>query len=186
MAYRWGTLDQRDDLLVEPRPLFTVSLSTSLHIISLQIFSSKFHRISFQFAFYISQFISLLFFFFLSFLEIYIGHVGNFTCDWKTGTNLSQMEEKHVPVLRQRSYHRRLFVLRFHRDDTQLPNTGSSHFFFSFNLHIFKFVKILSNNISNVLLERFGNVPERTRLQIFFSELKITFEVEKTIFSFDR
>lgn len=34
------------------------------------------------------------------------------------------MEEKHVPVLRQRSYHRRLFVLRFHRDDTQLPNTG--------------------------------------------------------------
>jgi len=24
LAYRWGTLDQRDDLLVEPRPLFTV------------------------------------------------------------------------------------------------------------------------------------------------------------------
>ena len=27
LAYRWGTLDQRDDLLVEPRPLFTVSLT---------------------------------------------------------------------------------------------------------------------------------------------------------------
>ncbi|CAK9803259.1 Ano8 [Anthophora plagiata] len=25
LAYRWGTLDQRDDLLVEPRPLFTTS-----------------------------------------------------------------------------------------------------------------------------------------------------------------
>ena len=25
LAYRWGTLDQRDELLVEPRPLFTVS-----------------------------------------------------------------------------------------------------------------------------------------------------------------
>ena len=24
LAYRWGTLDQRDDLLLEPRPLFTV------------------------------------------------------------------------------------------------------------------------------------------------------------------
>lgn len=24
LAYRWGTLDQRDDLLIEPRPLFTV------------------------------------------------------------------------------------------------------------------------------------------------------------------
>ena len=24
LAYRWGTLDQRDELLVEPRPLFTV------------------------------------------------------------------------------------------------------------------------------------------------------------------
>lgn len=32
LAYRWGTLDQRDDLLVEPRPLFTVSLSTSAHL----------------------------------------------------------------------------------------------------------------------------------------------------------
>lgn len=27
LAYRWGTLDQRDDLLVEPRPLFTVKIS---------------------------------------------------------------------------------------------------------------------------------------------------------------
>lgn len=25
LAYKWGTLDQRDDLLVEPRPLFVVS-----------------------------------------------------------------------------------------------------------------------------------------------------------------
>lgn len=24
LAYRWGTLDQRDDLLIEPRPLFQV------------------------------------------------------------------------------------------------------------------------------------------------------------------
>lgn len=24
LAYKWGTLDQRDDLLVEPRPLFVV------------------------------------------------------------------------------------------------------------------------------------------------------------------
>lgn len=24
LAYRWGTLDQRDELLVEPRPLYTV------------------------------------------------------------------------------------------------------------------------------------------------------------------
>ncbi|PBC32858.1 Anoctamin-8 [Apis cerana cerana] len=29
LAYRWGTLDQRDDLLVEPRPLFTGTLETS-------------------------------------------------------------------------------------------------------------------------------------------------------------
>jgi hypothetical protein len=29
LAYRWGTLDQRDELLVEPRPLFTVSTSGS-------------------------------------------------------------------------------------------------------------------------------------------------------------
>jgi anoctamin-8 len=27
LAYRWGTLDQRDELLVEPRPLFTVSMN---------------------------------------------------------------------------------------------------------------------------------------------------------------
>jgi anoctamin-8 len=27
LAYRWGTLDQRDELLVEPRPLFTVSMT---------------------------------------------------------------------------------------------------------------------------------------------------------------
>lgn len=25
LAYKWGTLDQRDELLQEPRPLFTVS-----------------------------------------------------------------------------------------------------------------------------------------------------------------
>lgn len=25
LAFRWGTLDQRDDLLAEPRPLFRVS-----------------------------------------------------------------------------------------------------------------------------------------------------------------
>lgn len=30
LAYKWGTLDQRDDLLVEPRPLFVVSLYTFL------------------------------------------------------------------------------------------------------------------------------------------------------------
>ncbi|XP_046621598.1 anoctamin-8 isoform X5 [Neodiprion virginianus] len=29
LAYRWGTLDQRDDLLVEPRPLFTGTLERS-------------------------------------------------------------------------------------------------------------------------------------------------------------
>ncbi|KOC63162.1 Anoctamin-8 [Habropoda laboriosa] len=29
LAYRWGTLDQRDDLLLEPRPLFTGTLETS-------------------------------------------------------------------------------------------------------------------------------------------------------------
>ncbi|OXU19847.1 hypothetical protein TSAR_010383, partial [Trichomalopsis sarcophagae] len=29
LAYRWGTLDQRDDLLVEPRPLFTGTLEIS-------------------------------------------------------------------------------------------------------------------------------------------------------------
>ncbi|XP_058790313.1 anoctamin-8 isoform X4 [Phymastichus coffea] len=29
LAYRWGTLDQRDDLLVEPRPLFTGTLEVS-------------------------------------------------------------------------------------------------------------------------------------------------------------
>jgi hypothetical protein len=29
LAYRWGTLDQRDELLVEPRPLFTVSTTGS-------------------------------------------------------------------------------------------------------------------------------------------------------------
>ncbi|KAG6459264.1 hypothetical protein O3G_MSEX011282 [Manduca sexta] len=29
LAYRWGTLDQRDDLLVEPRPLFQGEMSTS-------------------------------------------------------------------------------------------------------------------------------------------------------------
>ena len=27
LAYRWGTLDERHDLLVEPRPLFMVNLS---------------------------------------------------------------------------------------------------------------------------------------------------------------
>lgn len=27
MAFRWGTLDQRDDLLAEPRPLFNVSVA---------------------------------------------------------------------------------------------------------------------------------------------------------------
>lgn len=26
LAYRWGTLDQRDDLLIEPRPLFRVGI----------------------------------------------------------------------------------------------------------------------------------------------------------------
>lgn len=159
LAYRWGTLDQRDDLLVEPRPLFTVSLSTSAHL-SPSFLKSHPSFIEFDCnAFYTLYlfiiFISLLF---LSpSLEIYTGHVGNFTRDWKTGTNLSQMEEKHVPVLRQRSHHRRVFVLRFHRDDTQLPNTGSSYFFrleiknFFFALVCtFKFVKVLSNNISNV------------------------------------
>jgi anoctamin-8 len=30
LAYRWGTLDQRDELLVEPRPLFTVSTTGSI------------------------------------------------------------------------------------------------------------------------------------------------------------
>lgn len=37
LAYRWGTLDQRDDLLVEPRPLFTVKYAYNVgfkHIIS--------------------------------------------------------------------------------------------------------------------------------------------------------
>ncbi|XP_076248814.1 anoctamin 8 white walker isoform X2 [Calliopsis andreniformis] len=29
LAYRWGTLDQRDDLLIEPRPLFTGTLEVS-------------------------------------------------------------------------------------------------------------------------------------------------------------
>ncbi|XP_076169590.1 anoctamin 8 white walker isoform X1 [Ptiloglossa arizonensis] len=29
LAYRWGTLDQRDDLLIEPRPLFTGTLEIS-------------------------------------------------------------------------------------------------------------------------------------------------------------
>lgn len=29
LAYRWGTLDQRDELLVEPRPLFTGVLEVS-------------------------------------------------------------------------------------------------------------------------------------------------------------
>lgn len=26
LAYKWGTLDQRDELLLEPRPLFTVCI----------------------------------------------------------------------------------------------------------------------------------------------------------------
>lgn len=132
MAYRWGTLDQRDDLLVEPRPLFTVSLSTSTHLSRIIIFpqiSSKFYQNLIPMLFMSLIYFFIFFTFFPSYLEIYIGHVGNFTCDWKTGTNLSQMEEKHVPVLCQRSYHRRVFVLRFHRDDTQLSNTGSSYFF---------------------------------------------------------
>ncbi|CAH0403409.1 unnamed protein product [Chilo suppressalis] len=30
LAYKWGTLDQRDDLLVEPRPLFQGEMGTSL------------------------------------------------------------------------------------------------------------------------------------------------------------
>jgi anoctamin-8 len=35
LAYRWGTLDQRNELLAEPRPLFTVSnlkISTRSHL----------------------------------------------------------------------------------------------------------------------------------------------------------
>lgn len=32
LAFRWGTLDQRDDLLSEPRPLFRVNF-TSFYIV---------------------------------------------------------------------------------------------------------------------------------------------------------
>lgn len=32
LAYKWGTLDQRDELLQEPRPLFTVSCLNILTI----------------------------------------------------------------------------------------------------------------------------------------------------------
>jgi len=33
LAYRWGTLDQRDELLVEPRPLFTVCTTRNSSVI---------------------------------------------------------------------------------------------------------------------------------------------------------
>ena len=32
-AYKWGTLDKEDELLVEPRPLFTVSNEMILYIV---------------------------------------------------------------------------------------------------------------------------------------------------------
>lgn len=37
LAYKWGTLDQRDELLVEPRPLFKVSF----HALSLRKMSLR-------------------------------------------------------------------------------------------------------------------------------------------------
>jgi len=37
LAYRWGTLDQRDELLVEPRPLFTVSTTGSSTMLLLHV-----------------------------------------------------------------------------------------------------------------------------------------------------
>lgn len=50
LAYRWGTLDQRDDLLVEPRPLFTVSfrakrINVYTPIVIFLRLESKFRRI---------------------------------------------------------------------------------------------------------------------------------------------
>lgn len=46
LAYQWGTLDQRDELLVEPRPLYTVCFSPINHkpsseILSYLMFASK-------------------------------------------------------------------------------------------------------------------------------------------------
>lgn len=35
LAYRWGTLDQRDDLLLEPRSLFRVSEISLINYISV-------------------------------------------------------------------------------------------------------------------------------------------------------
>lgn len=39
------------------------------------------------------------------------------------------MEEKHVPVLRERPRHRGVLILRFHRDDPELPDTGEAPLF---------------------------------------------------------
>lgn len=40
LAYKWGTLDQRDELLQEPRPLFTVSLVLFLQCVVVCFFKS--------------------------------------------------------------------------------------------------------------------------------------------------
>lgn len=39
LAFRWGTLDQRDDLLAEPRPLFTVCCLVFLIICTVEGFA---------------------------------------------------------------------------------------------------------------------------------------------------
>lgn len=38
LAYRWGTLDQRDELLVEPRPLFQVCYFLISQIVRMQMY----------------------------------------------------------------------------------------------------------------------------------------------------
>lgn len=44
LAYRWGTLDQRDELIVEPRPLYTVSVVWTWHELTFYFLSSL-HKI---------------------------------------------------------------------------------------------------------------------------------------------
>lgn len=101
LAYRWGTLDQRDDLLVEPRPLFTVSFpddftntthtrppppSMYAFLTSLSVcLKSQSKLISLN---AVPMLFLLLVFFFFSLLSNVEGHFGNFTCNRKTGANL--------------------------------------------------------------------------------------------------
>ena len=96
LAYRWGTLDQRNELLVEPRPLFTVSF----FLLQIECWNLNFGPLA--------------------------GPVGEEPGDRAAGTDLPRMEAQCVPLLCQRAHHRIVFGCGFYRHVSHPRTAGET------------------------------------------------------------